>query len=151
MPPLIQLNADHSPRFRLLINLQRKIPYPARIGWGERSEPQHFGGKSSAGYVGVRYAHPNLYELAKHRIRPWPYPGPIALVERDEFGMREDAHVIDAWEYLGTARDEAALQSLFASAAERRDSGHPRFDADIYRIVGKCLKEGRLRVIAAPC
>jgi DNA polymerase-3 subunit epsilon len=87
--------------------------------------------------------------LAKHRIRPWPYPGPIALVERDEFGMREDAHVIDAWEYLGTARDEATLRSLFASAAARQDSERPRFDADIYRIVGKYLKDGRLRVIAA--
>jgi DNA polymerase-3 subunit epsilon len=88
--------------------------------------------------------------LAKYRIRPWPYPGPIALVERDEFGMREDAHVIDAWGYLGTASDEAALRSLFASAAERQDSGRPRFDADIYRIVGKCLREGRLRIVTVP-
>jgi DNA polymerase-3 subunit epsilon len=87
--------------------------------------------------------------LAKHRIRPWPYPGPIALVERDEFGMREDAHVIDAWGYLGTAGDETTLRSLFERAAEKERSGHPRFDADIYRIVGKYLKEGRLRVIVA--
>jgi DNA polymerase-3 subunit epsilon len=86
--------------------------------------------------------------LARHRVRPWPYPGPIALVECDAFGMREEAHVIDAWGYLGTADDDAALRSLFASAAERRDAA--RFDADIYRIVGKSLKEGRLRVIAAP-
>ncbi|MDR0634027.1 MAG: hypothetical protein LBF91_03520 [Azoarcus sp.] len=88
--------------------------------------------------------------LAKHRVRPWPYPGPIALVERDEFGMREDAHIIDAWGYLGTAGDEVTLGALFASAADRQDSGRSRFDADVYRIVGKCLREGRLRVIAAP-
>jgi uncharacterized DUF497 family protein len=31
----------------------------ARVGWGERSEPQHFGNRSAA-YVGVRCAHPNL-------------------------------------------------------------------------------------------
>ena len=27
--------------------------------------------------------------LAKYKIQAWPYEGPIALVERDEFGMRE--------------------------------------------------------------
>jgi DNA polymerase-3 subunit epsilon len=88
--------------------------------------------------------------LAKHRIHPWPYPGPIALVERDEFGMREDAHVIDAWGYLGTASDEATLRALFAGAAEKQSPGASRFDAEIYRIVGKCLREGRLRVVVAP-
>jgi hypothetical protein len=31
--------------------------------------------------------------------------------------------------------------------AEREGSGASLFDPEIYRIVGKCLKEGRLRVI----
>ncbi|MDR0576005.1 MAG: ethanolamine utilization protein [Candidatus Accumulibacter sp.] len=85
--------------------------------------------------------------LARHRIRPWPHPGPIALIERDEFGMREDAHVIDEWAYLGTASDEAALDALFEIASAREDSGIPRFDPDIYRIVGKCLRDGRLETL----
>jgi DNA polymerase-3 subunit epsilon len=84
--------------------------------------------------------------LAKFKIRPWPYPGPIALIERDEFGMREDAHLIDAWAYLGTASDETTLQSMLADAAENPET--PLFDPDIYRIVGRCLKEGRLRIIS---
>jgi DNA polymerase-3 subunit epsilon len=82
--------------------------------------------------------------LARYRIRPWPYPGPIALVERGEFGMREDAHVIRDWACFGTASDEATLRSMFESALE--NSGPP-FDPEIYRIVGKCLREGKLRVI----
>jgi DNA polymerase-3 subunit epsilon len=86
--------------------------------------------------------------LAKSRIRPWPYPGPIALVERDEFGMREDAHVISAWSYLGTAGDEATLRALFEDAVEKERSGTLRFDPEIYRIVGKCLNEGRLGIIS---
>ncbi|MDR2788135.1 MAG: 3'-5' exoribonuclease [Candidatus Accumulibacter sp.] len=85
--------------------------------------------------------------LAKYRIRRWPYPGPIALIERDEFGMREDAHVIDAWAYLGTASDEDGLRSLLDEAATRKDSERPSFDAEIYRVVGKCLREGRLGVL----
>ncbi len=85
--------------------------------------------------------------LAKHRIHPWPYPGPIALIERDEFGMREDAHVIDAWAYLGTAHDEATLQAI---VEHRQGGAAPHFDAEIYRIVGKCLKEGKLKVVSLP-
>jgi DNA polymerase-3 subunit epsilon len=89
--------------------------------------------------------------LAKHRIRPWPYSGPIALVERDEFGMREDAHVINDWGYLGTASDETTLRALFEEAAGRGTAdGSPCFDPDIYRIVVKCLQEGRLRVVSPP-
>ncbi|HEX5802219.1 MAG TPA: exonuclease domain-containing protein [Azospira sp.] len=38
--------------------------------------------------------------LAKQKLRSWPHPGPIALVERDHFGMIEDFHVIDRWRYL---------------------------------------------------
>ena len=85
--------------------------------------------------------------LAKHRIRPWPYPGPIALIERDEFGMREDAHVFDAWGHLGTAGDEATLQSMLEGAARKEGS---LFDAEIYRIVGKYLKDGPLRIVTLP-
>jgi DNA polymerase-3 subunit epsilon len=84
--------------------------------------------------------------LAKFKIRPWPYPGPIALIERDEFGMREDAHIIDAWAYLGTASDETMLQSMLADTAENPETS--LFDPEIYRIVGKCLKEGHLRIIS---
>ncbi|GHU32570.1 hypothetical protein AGMMS50256_22890 [Betaproteobacteria bacterium] len=83
--------------------------------------------------------------LAKFKIRPWPYPGPIALIERDEFGMREDAHVINAWAYLGTASDETTLQSMLAGAVESRETS--LFDPDIYRIVGKYLREGTLKII----
>lgn len=82
--------------------------------------------------------------LAKHRIHPWPHPGPITLIERDEFGMREDVHVIDAWGYLGTAHDEATLQGIIEHCHTNTGS---RFDPDIYRIVGKYIKEGRLKVV----
>ena len=82
--------------------------------------------------------------LAKHKIHGWPYSGPVALVERDEFGMREDYHVIDFWRYVGTAQSDDALHAL----VEKRDGGHSAdFDADIYRIVGKYLRAGKIKVI----
>jgi hypothetical protein len=57
--------------------------------------------------------------------------------------------VIDAWAYLGTASDETTLRSMLEGAG-REDSGPSPFDADIYRIVGKYLREGRLRIITQP-
>ncbi len=81
--------------------------------------------------------------LAKFKLTPWPYPGPIALVERDEFGMREDFHLIDGWRYLGTVQDEASLHHRLDS---RNEASHG-FDPDIYRIVSKVLKTGKIKVI----
>jgi DNA polymerase-3 subunit epsilon len=78
--------------------------------------------------------------LAKFKLSAWPYAGPVALVERDEFGMREDFHLIDNWRYLGTAHDEAALHDLL----EKRND--QRFDPDLYRIINKFLKAGKLRI-----
>jgi len=81
--------------------------------------------------------------LAKHRLHTWAYPGPIALLERDEFGMHEDYHVIDGWHYLGTAHNEEMLHALLAD----RPTASAGFDADIYRIVGKYLKAGKIKVV----
>jgi DNA polymerase-3 subunit epsilon len=81
--------------------------------------------------------------LARLRVRPWPYPGPIALIESDEFGMREDAYIIRDWAYLGRASDEATVQSMLEEAMEK----HPPFDTEIYRLIGKYLQERRLRII----
>lgn len=88
-----------------------------------------------------------MMALAKFRLSPWPYAGPIALVERDEFGMREDFHVIDGWRVLGTAHDEATLQALLETRIV--DTGTV-FDPNAYRIVGKFLKAGKLPVLHLP-
>ena len=79
--------------------------------------------------------------LAKFKLKPWPYPGPVAFVERDDFGTREDFHLIDGWRHLATVSDEAALHERLAECSE------PPFDADIYRLLGKFLQAGKLRVV----
>ena len=73
--------------------------------------------------------------LAKHTMRlmtaltglklvSWPFPGPALLREGDE------AHVIEGWRYLGTAKsDEEIAELLF--------SGQPRFDRDTYKILAR--------------
>ena len=80
--------------------------------------------------------------LAKFRLNDWPYDGPAVLIERDEFGMHEDFHLVDNWRYLGTVHSEAALHELLE---ERSDDS---FDPDVYRIINKFLKTGKIRVIS---
>ena len=82
--------------------------------------------------------------LAKFKLNTWPYAGPVALVERDEFGMREDFHLVDGWRLLGTVHDEAALNDLIDQNGTRRDASG--FDPDLYRIFCKFLKAGKIRV-----
>ena len=79
--------------------------------------------------------------FAKHTIRlltaltglklvSWPFPGPAVIREAD------DMHLIDGWRYLGTARSEDELHSLF-------EQGRPQFDRDTYKILAKHV--GRMR------
>jgi len=74
--------------------------------------------------------------LSALKLKSWPFPGRIALRERDPLGGASgaadgsaDLHVLDRWIYLGTARSE---EDLCALAAQESD-GH--FDPDVYRIL----------------
>jgi len=76
-----------------------------------------------------------LLALSSLKLKAWPFPGRIALRERDprggdpEFGRGTDLHVVEHWAYLGTARTEEELAAL--SAGDTR----PAFDVDVYRIL----------------
>jgi DNA polymerase-3 subunit epsilon len=85
--------------------------------------------------------------LAKFKLHEWPYAGPVALIERDEFGMREDFHLVDRWRYLGTFHEESGLYERIES---RVDDGQNSFDPDIYRVISKFLKAGKTRVLPLP-
>lgn len=79
------------------------------------------------------------------RIAPWPFDGPVALVERGapdaDGGAREDWHVVDRWCWLGTVRTLEAALALARSEAPRR------FEADVYRIVRGALGKGTLEAV----
>ena len=66
--------------------------------------------------------------LSALKLQSWPFPGRIALRESAAFGLTE-WHVLDDWDYLGTARDDDELEGLAASPAT------PRLDPDVYRIL----------------
>lgn len=82
--------------------------------------------------------------LAKHKLKEWPHAGPVALVERDEFGMLEDFHVFDRWRYLGRVRSEDELQECLNKKSEND------FDPDIYRLFLKHIQGSKLRLITLP-
>jgi DNA polymerase III subunit epsilon len=74
--------------------------------------------------------------LSSLKLKVWPFPGRIALRERDTFAgaaagedRGADLHVLDHWVYLGTARSEQELDEL---ASKQADGA---FDADVYRIL----------------
>lgn len=73
--------------------------------------------------------------LAKHTMRlmtaltsiklvSWPFPGPALIREGDE------AHLIEGWRYLGTARSDDELHALL-------DAPRPAFDRDAYKLLAK--------------
>jgi DNA polymerase-3 subunit epsilon len=70
--------------------------------------------------------------LASLKFKAWPFPGRMALMERGPMGSVE-AHVLDHWVYLGTARGDEELAALAACTAPRA------FDAQVYRILVRYL------------
>lgn len=75
------------------------------------------------------------------RVPPWPFEGPVALVERRADSLREDLHVVDRWCWLGSVRTIEAALALAQSAAPRR------FEADVYRILRSALAKGTLAAV----
>ena len=115
-------------------------PGEACVGYKQKTCRGVCVGKESVSLHSARL----MTALAKFKIGDWPFAGAIALVERDEFGMREDFHLVNHWQYLGTVHDEAALYDLLSN---RNEGG---FDPEIYRIINKFLKAGKTRVLPIP-
>lgn len=82
--------------------------------------------------------------LEAKRIPDWPFAGPVAIFERDAGRGIEEAHVVNQWRHIGTARDEDELAAL---AATRR---LPDFDPDILRLLVRWFADnpGKARPIA---
>jgi len=81
--------------------------------------------------------------LAKHTMRlvgafariklvSWPLNGPAIIREGEE------AHLIDGWRYLGTARSDEDIRTLL-------EHGRPAFDRDTYKILSKHV--GRMQAL----
>lgn len=85
-------------------------------------------GKEAIGLHSARL----MSALAKLKLKAWPYPGPVALVETDPVTERRDIHVLAAWRHLGTVHDDAAVATLLTD-------GPGGFDRDIYQILLKHL------------
>jgi DNA polymerase-3 subunit epsilon len=93
-------------------------------------------GKEAIGLHSARL----MSALAKLKLKAWAYPGPIGLVERDDFLDAEEIHVVDGWRYLGTAKSEAEIHELLEQAAQTR------FDMDTYKLLKTQLAKGKLTV-----
>lgn len=79
--------------------------------------------------------------LAKSRLKDWPFAGLVALVERDEFGMREDFHLFADWRYLGMANDPEMPENSIDTNC------NISFDPDIYRALLKYIGTNKIRVV----
>ena len=94
-------------------------------------------GKEAASQHSVRL----MMALARYKLCPWPYPTPVAMVESDEFGTRQDYHVVNKWRFVGTARSESRLYELTEEATIGA------FDPEIYRLVRKFLNTSKIRLV----
>jgi DNA polymerase-3 subunit epsilon len=87
------------------------------------------GGRGCIGRVNRAKQLARIFVALRAWDRPsWPYRGPIGVRERS------DLHIIDRWQYLGTAQDEAGVHSLLECRPDR-----DAFDPDIYAVLKRTL------------
>lgn len=73
--------------------------------------------------------------LAKIKIRSWPFSGPIGIKESSQLNDIEEIHVFDRWCFLGTADSEDRLRTILA------EKDPQPFDLDGYKILIKFLEK----------
>jgi len=71
-----------------------------------------------------------MQALARIKVKPWPFPAPVAVVETDEVTGVAVEHVFDRWCYLGSR-----------AAGEQALAGTPSFDIDTYKLLDAYLKK----------
>ena len=82
-----------------------------------------------------------LAALSRFKLATWPYRSPIAL--REGQGDNAALHVLDQWNYLGSARDEAELAEILANP-------RPVFDMDMFKLIQSELKRNRCAIQILP-
>ena len=83
--------------------------------------------------------------LARLKLPPWPYRGPVGLVENDALREATEIHVVHNWCYLGTAKSDDELASMIEGPPRAR------FDHDHFGILKKFLAGGaKAKVVELP-
>lgn len=72
-------------------------------------------------------------------LKPWPWPGAVVVVERDEEHGREGWHVFDQWCHLGSVERVEALAGVDRSR---------RFDIDVWRMLARWFVQEEHRAAA---
>jgi len=80
--------------------------------------------------------------LGSLRIPPWPAEGPAIVREAAPITERIDAHVLDRWCWLGTARDDGELAALLDAPPR------PVFDLDVTRLLLRRHASRQLALVA---
>lgn len=86
-------------------------------------------------------------QIAFHslRLKTWPWPGPVGVVEYSEKTGRSDILVIYNWMHITTVHSEEELSELSLRGQS------VTFDLDSYKLVHKALAgKGRHRIIELP-
>ena len=78
------------------------------------------------------------------RIPAWPAAGPAVVREATPSGERVDAHVLDRWCWLGTARDDGELCALLDAPPR------PTFDLDVTRLLLRRHATRQLALVVPP-
>lgn len=122
---LIQLGLEHPPQGKRASCSAYPHPHCKGLCIGKEAPGQH----------DIRL----MGALARMRVQPWPFPGPVGIRETANWGSMTEIHLIDRWVYLGTFKSEQEIPHVPAV--------RPAFELEIYKILTHYLKQARIDII----
>ena len=77
--------------------------------------------------------------LTGKRFPTWPAAGAIAVLETHPDGRRQQVHVFNRWQHVGTANNDAELEAIVRTCDQKCHMG---FDVDIFKLLRKYVEKG---------
>jgi len=80
-----------------------------------------------------------IQAFSRMKVKPWPFPGPIAIEEYNPLSDKKEYFVVDKWCYIGSVKYNEDLENDLQADKQENFQQDIKFDLDTYKILRRFL------------
>jgi DNA polymerase-3 subunit epsilon len=83
-----------------------------------------------------------IQAFSRMKVKPWPFPGPIAIEEYNPLSEKKEYFVVDKWCYIGSVKyNEDLEENDLQTDRQTNFQQDIKFDLDTYKILRRFLND----------